>query len=334
MASNADRAATRFVVSFMIDFAKAAADLTGSYDLGLLFFLVELANVDSLPNDAAFEWEHADAPVPDRLRRPVSANAIALELNLPRETVRRQINQLLAKGFLQRVDRRGVIVPTACAHMPAVVKAQEAMLESFGRMVGRIVDAGFEWPVCETSRRLSTNHVPTFLVLRQVLALAVRLFNLSIAVHGRLESAVLMHAVTEYNLRALTDDPVLSRAHASTASSAPADSLREPVSTRSLAARTGIPRATLQRIISRKIELSELVRAPGGVIAPAYLFDEEPRLSAMRVGYGYLRATMARLSALGVSADSLRNWDAGRWSRSEAAAALAGAPRLKGGAAS
>lgn len=50
---------------------------------------------------------------PDRLRRPVTVNALALRLRMPYETVRRQASRMVRGGIAVRVGAKGLIIPQA-----------------------------------------------------------------------------------------------------------------------------------------------------------------------------------------------------------------------------
>ncbi len=303
-----DRAATRYLTPFIIDFARAGADFTGSYDLGLLFMLVALSNVEGMSEELAMERERADEPLPDELRRPLSANAIALELNWPRETARRQVNQLIDKGLLVRVGWNGVIVPASTFRGAAALGIQEAVMTQFYRAMDRMIAAGFVWPPAGPASPVASrfDSLPRFAILRQVMGLALRMTNLSMGAQGRLEAAILLHAITEYNLRALSANPTLSDRFATSHTQAPPDDLREPAPARAIIERTGMSRATVLRLIRQHVESGEIKRVGRGLITSAHIFDAEPRLTAMRVGHGYLQATIGRLAALGVTAEHVR----------------------------
>jgi len=77
---------------------------------GVVFLAILRANVHHLPAWALSEYTAADGVFLDSERRPISVLRIADSLGLSYETVRRQVNQLVADGYCVRVGRNGVVV--------------------------------------------------------------------------------------------------------------------------------------------------------------------------------------------------------------------------------
>lgn len=303
MVRTAPRATTRLILTFVLDFLQAGARLAGRHDLGLLFMLAAFANVETLAPD-----DEGLASVPDDRLRPISANAIALELGQPRETVRRQINQLIAKGLVARVGRPGVVAPAEVSGRPEVAAAHAEVLLSFCRMARRAVETGFVWPDDGRPSAWADRPRPNLMIARPVAALALRLVRASLDISGRLEDTVLLLAVTEHNLRRITDDAALSHLYGAAAAPGPPDDLKRPARTAELVGRTGIPTPTVNRAIRRLVDAGLLQRRLGGVIASAALLESHPMRLNEDLVSGYLAAAAARLAALGVTGEDLRRW--------------------------
>lgn len=91
--------------------------------LGVVYLAVLQANVRSVADDPRLSKTYAGAePPPDSIRVPVTARVIAESLNIPRETVRRYINRLVAMDLCHRLGRKGVVVPQAVLTSPAGVE--------------------------------------------------------------------------------------------------------------------------------------------------------------------------------------------------------------------
>jgi len=314
MAKEADRATTRFLTPFVIDFIVAGAKLQGRYDLGLLFLLVALANVEHIARDEALDWAYSTESLPDHLRRPISGNAIAQELNLPHETVRRQLNILEQRGALVRVDRRGLIVPREYSMRPEVSEALNTILFSFLKAANDLMAAGFVWPTdkISTIRRLrpapAGQATPTFLVWRHMLALGVRLVEWGLPIHGTLEHMLLVYATVEHNTRGWTYDPVIARRYASSRSEPPPDNVREPAPVALLCERTGLPRSTVNRMVREQVASRMMQRVGGGVVVPTRVFESPRARDGMVVTHSFFIATASRLAVLSLTGDELRRW--------------------------
>ena len=76
-----------------------------------VYLTVAAANAGPLLGNQSFLLELDGRPWPDDLKRPTSGRAIAAATALPRETVRRKLNELVAAGRLVRAGR-GVCIPT------------------------------------------------------------------------------------------------------------------------------------------------------------------------------------------------------------------------------
>jgi hypothetical protein len=115
----------------------------GDLMAGLIFAAIIQANVRGISGDPELSKKYGpmgEIP-PDRLRRPISVNALSEQLGVPYETTRRHVNRLLAKGWCVKVGARGVIVPGAVIGAPTMIETgikQYAYLIQFLRQLGAI----------------------------------------------------------------------------------------------------------------------------------------------------------------------------------------------------
>ena len=77
----------------------------------LVFLTVAAASSASHLRDPALLASLDGSPLPDHLHKPISGRAVAHSTGLPRETVRRRIDALVASGRLTR-EARGVRTST------------------------------------------------------------------------------------------------------------------------------------------------------------------------------------------------------------------------------
>lgn len=100
----------------------------------LIFSAISVANTRHLPLDP----EAADAdwgvPLPDELRRPVTALALAQHMGLPRETMRRYLAKVELAGGCRRV-RGGYIAVEAAFDTPAAREVSERIVAHARRFV-------------------------------------------------------------------------------------------------------------------------------------------------------------------------------------------------------
>lgn len=108
------RAAVRHGWSHVLRSVQLAAGLTGGDVVhGIILMAIIHANTATLRlSDGDNDYDAAPGLPQDSLRTPVSVYAIAKQLGLPYETVRRHVARLMDEGRCIRVgERGGVIVP-------------------------------------------------------------------------------------------------------------------------------------------------------------------------------------------------------------------------------
>lgn len=304
-----DRAAVRFLTSFLIDVVREGAQLQGSIDLGIVFTLVALANAEAAAAET-LDADFAYHPIPDPRRRPLSASAISHELQIPKETARRQVAKLIERGALVRVGRGGVIVPNQYLARPEVQSFQSQVVASFLRMIVQMAEAGFAWPSREgaTAARAWGDTPPTYLLMRSVLTFVLRVVRLTLVNHRNAEEALVLQAAIEINTRPVTHDPKLARRYASSSQPGVPDDLRQPASVSALVARTGVSNATVGRIIRRAATAGVFVKVRGGYIVPQALIEGPISAQGRMAVFHYFVALAHRLSALGIQGRHLEAW--------------------------
>lgn len=258
----------------------------------LTFLSITRANMRVFTADSvrAMRYAAMDTVPPDSERTPVTVYAIAKELGIPYETVRRHAAKLRKEGLCEAVPG-GLIIPNSAFQHPGMLEAVSAHWALTQDLVNSA--GGYATP--------TTTGDPMGDVSRQVVRLGVDYFLDVIALIGRtLEvdalAALVMRAVSFVNIEqhaydpdAYPDVPV-----------GPGDSEREPVSVYAVAKTLNLPYETTRRHVRRLMEQGLLKKSGAGVIVPEQV-SARPRVLA---GVGELTARteayLARLAELGV----------------------------------
>lgn len=120
----------RVLLSYALRVLESLKQLYGDAVSGMLTVTVITANINHLLADPTLDRMFADqdSPPPDELRKGITVRELARRAEMPFETVRRRVNELLARDMLEnRPD--GLI-------LPARVLLREAQLEDNLRIVG------------------------------------------------------------------------------------------------------------------------------------------------------------------------------------------------------
>jgi DNA-binding Lrp family transcriptional regulator len=111
----------RASLAFLLDQVRTGVAGLDTTD-ALIVLAINQANIAPLTREplARIRYGTLQAPAPDARRRAVSINAIAGSLQLPFETVRRRVKELMDRGVVVRGDG-GLIVPEAFLTAPDYV---------------------------------------------------------------------------------------------------------------------------------------------------------------------------------------------------------------------
>lgn len=82
-------------------------------DNAVVYFTIYVENKRLITHDPVLSKTYAwlDRPTPFEERRPVSASYIARRIEMPRETVRRKVNRMIAMGVVERNARGLIVIP-------------------------------------------------------------------------------------------------------------------------------------------------------------------------------------------------------------------------------
>ncbi len=141
---------SRLFAYFVAEFVQrtalpVVAAFDNDYEQAMIFLAITTQNIQNLMLNQVTRKQYASFAVlaPDHLIRPVSRMALARSTNLPRETVRRKVLKLMARGFVEETPK-GLIVPRSVRDMPVyaeTVAVQEANLRRLFSMVGEAISA-------------------------------------------------------------------------------------------------------------------------------------------------------------------------------------------------
>lgn len=115
-----DPVIARTVLAYSLRVLESVKQLYGDAGSGMLIVTVIAANIDHLLADPALDRQFADQdnPPPDELRRGITVRELARRADIPFETTRRRVNDLLARDMLEnRAD--GLILPRRVLLRPA-----------------------------------------------------------------------------------------------------------------------------------------------------------------------------------------------------------------------
>ncbi|MEY2883319.1 MAG: hypothetical protein RL490_1043 [Pseudomonadota bacterium] len=215
---------------------------------------------------------------PDRVTRFASVNQLAASLDLPLETTRRNVVEMVGLGHLVRLDD-GLALPVAPPAAARTVAYLSALHDLYVRLIDDIARTG-NFGFAPTG-----NRVP---LVRDVLERALDIFLMPFDAWGGIDSNLaakyLWVAVNCANIRHLTIDAELSNRHAF---EPPDDSERRAVSVRSAAAAIEMSYATAWRQVPVLTALQLLtVGRHGLIVSRASLASETVRRRRQQsVGY-------------------------------------------------
>ena len=129
------RAAIRFLLNILDD----AAQLPNALKLDPIDYIIAIAvgsaNVSHIDNDASLSRQYAGLVEPDSMRRGISRAAVSRATNLPLETVRRRINNLIEADVLKERED-GIILSSTNPHRVGV---RRDLMHRHAQLVDRMV---------------------------------------------------------------------------------------------------------------------------------------------------------------------------------------------------
>ncbi|MFZ4381797.1 MAG: hypothetical protein ACOYO0_07535 [Sandarakinorhabdus sp.] len=233
--------------------------------------IVHVALVANLAPIRLDDPDGAGFAIDDSRRRPVSLTSIALSMNVPHETIRRQAFDLQRRGILQKVGR-GWIVPAALMTAgpgKALVAADTAALVAIVGDLARLGSASAQGIAPVALRAL-----PPDLVARLWNEFCVLTAEVARELCGSMLDFSLFMAIIRMNVEHINADPERTRRHAAP-NAIPADSDRLPASLRALARAEQLPYPTVRRRVSALVTRGLVENVEEGVIVPARVHGSE-----------------------------------------------------------
>lgn len=126
----------RLLLDFAMRCFESFVEQYGDIVAGSVSVAIVAANVRHLLADRALSRRYAaeSTPPPDAQRRPVSVRALARDLDMPFETVRRQVAKQVASGWVEERDG-GVVVPTRVLLEERYRRNNRAVLRHLERLI-------------------------------------------------------------------------------------------------------------------------------------------------------------------------------------------------------
>ncbi|MET0274545.1 MAG: hypothetical protein ABW360_16280 [Phenylobacterium sp.] len=135
------RAALRLSTEYFLRAFESVMEEVGGPMAVLILLGILRANTEHLPDLPRRGGGQPDDFIPDADRRPISAQALAQRLRLPRETVRRNVARLVDAGECVR-KAGGLIIPAESQERPLSPLFAPANLASLNRMFAGLDELG------------------------------------------------------------------------------------------------------------------------------------------------------------------------------------------------
>jgi hypothetical protein len=137
------RTVARLATDYVLRFVELVMAHFGEIQDSLLFVSIVRWNTEHLGAEVSgLPHELAEGFPPDRLRKPVTAAALARHIGLPAETVRRKVAALEAQGVCRSEGRRGVIVPAEVLARPEVLAVMDDNARNLQRLFAALGQLG------------------------------------------------------------------------------------------------------------------------------------------------------------------------------------------------
>lgn len=129
------RAAIRFLLNILDDAAQMPEELKLDPIDYIIAIAVGSANVSHIDNDPSLSRQYAGLVEPDGMRRGISRAAVSRATNLPLETVRRRINNLIEADVLKERED-GIILSSTNPHRVGV---RRDLMHRHAQLIDRMV---------------------------------------------------------------------------------------------------------------------------------------------------------------------------------------------------
>jgi DNA-binding transcriptional ArsR family regulator len=264
----------------------------------LTFLTISRANVRELTDAGlgAQDFAALEAVPPDELRRGVSVYAVARDLGIPYETVRRHVRKLRDKGVVD-AGAEGLTIPRQVYAAPNQIEAVAQNWELVRAFVADAIRFGLVAP--------GPGAPPVADVRRQAVRLSIAYFLDSLGVIGRaLEqdalSAMVFLAIGRGNVGHFVHDPATQAAYGSVAA-IPPDDVRRPVSAYAVSRGLNLPYETTRRYGLKLVEQGWIERTSnGGLLVPASVVARPGMIQGVVDLAETTQAFLAEMLALGV----------------------------------
>jgi len=273
----------------------------------LIFTAIWTTNVRHITQSPAnIEFGGPNDIPPDAQRRPVSVQAVANQLGIPYETVRRYVQKMIKAGDCIRVGKHGLIVPAAVFARPQHQKALQESLPSLLRFLADLKRAEFDFAPYRQPHA-NTVSLPAWGVLpenaRALLRAGIDLVTNGTATIASLHDGdflmSLIHtAIWTANVRHITasGDNVKFGGLAEL----PPDEARRPVTINAIASGMRLPYETARRYVTRLVQSGGAQRIAGkGVIIPRESMMRPEYYAAVSRSYDDIQRTVADLYRAG-----------------------------------
>ena len=197
---------------------------------------------------------------PDSQRRPVSVRALSDRLNVPYETVRRNLVALEEQGLCERVRGEGVFIPTSVHQRPQNVEGVRMLGGLIHKFLAELKRLGFDFTQFREPAHPLQNDPA--LVLRAALRVdtdySLEMADLLRALHKATPVELAIYgAICTPNTRGI----------AASSADVP-DEQRRPISGLALSHTLRVPYETLRRVSNVMVREGKLERVKDGLIVP------------------------------------------------------------------
>jgi DNA-binding transcriptional regulator YhcF (GntR family) len=243
-------------------------------------------------------------------KRPISVRSIAISLDIPYETARRQLAGLAARGLCERRDKLGYVTSDSASARSFQRRHYRRNAAAFIDMLREMKSVGFNFRdvLGGTARqRAGLRGAGAAVEIERIAGgLILRFVEAGMAPHGRnLDRAAVFVAIGAANTQALWQDPALSRAYSETV---PPDTLRRPVSAREVARMLSMPAETARRYVNALLRdgVCEKV-GDRGVIVPGRIHQRADMVAIGVVYVTRLAQALVELERAGIDAAALES---------------------------